>query len=174
MNIGYFTTRMAKNAHAITELVEHVGVEQARWKPAPEKWSIVEVICHLYDEERFDFRTRCRHLVTGVEGEWPRIDPVGWVKDHRYSEQDIVEMRTLFCREREESIGWLNSIENEPDWTVSYKHPQLGDLTAGDMLGAWLAHDYLHMRQIANLHLGYLEQLVRPHSLRYAAPSQSW
>ena len=169
MNIGYFTTRMAKNAQAITEIVKHVSIEQALWKPTPEKWSILEVICHLYDEERYDFKKRFELMVTDPGETWPPIDPGGWMKEHRYAEQDIVEMRTLFCREREESIGWLNGME-APDWDVTHRHPQLGELSAGSILGSWLAHDYLHIRQLSGLHYGYLEALVAPHSLSYAGP----
>jgi hypothetical protein len=167
MNLAYVTTRLAANAVAIDRFVKHVDVAQARWKPAPEKWSMLEVICHLYDEERFDFRTRIDYTLHRDGETWPAIDPEGWVTAHAYGDQDIVEMHALFHGEREKSIAWLGDL-GRPDWTRHYDHPQIGRLTAGDLLASWLAHDYLHVRQLARLHYGYLEQLATPYALDYA------
>jgi len=52
MNINTYTTRMKNNAQTIHSLTSGVSDEQARWKPDPDSWSILEVINHLYDEER--------------------------------------------------------------------------------------------------------------------------
>ena len=34
-------------------LFQSVTHEQARWKPGEDRWSMLEVINHLYDEERY-------------------------------------------------------------------------------------------------------------------------
>ncbi|MCH7549483.1 MAG: DinB family protein [Candidatus Krumholzibacteriota bacterium] len=157
MNLAYYTTRLGANADAIDSFVSHIGIAQARWKPAPEKWSMLEVVCHLYDEERFDFRQRIDYLLHKPGTEFPRFDPVVWVQEHRYAEQDIVEMRTLFRREREHSVSWLAALES-PDWSASRDHSTFGTLSAGRFLASWVAHDYLHLRQMARLnyeHLAY-------------------
>ena len=167
MNIGYFTMRMARNALAIEEFVKHMDVGQATWKPAPDQWCMLDVICHLYDEERFDFRVRLESVLEDPEKEFPQFNTADWVTEHRYREQDIVEMRALFCREREKSVAWLNSID-DIDWDAAHEHPKLGRMTAGSLLASWLAHDYLHLRQLAGLQYGYLEQLAAPHPLDYA------
>ena len=167
MNIGYFTMRMARNATAIEEFVKHMDPGQSSWRPAPDKWSILDVICHLYDEERFDFRVRLECVLEDPNKEFPKFNTLDWVTEHRYRDQDIVEMRALFCREREKSIAWLNSLDNI-DWDVAHEHPKLGRMSAGTLLGSWLAHDYLHLRQMAGLQYHYLEQLVAPHPLDYA------
>jgi hypothetical protein len=170
MNLAYATTRFAANAVAIDRFVKHIDITQACWRPSPEKWSMLEVICHLYDEERFDFRTRLDYTLHRGGEAWPPNDPEAWVAEHGYAEQDIVEMRSLFHREREKSIAWLGGLE-KPDWSAAYEHPQFGRLTAGDLLASWLAHDYLHIRQLAALQYGYLAQLAAPYSLAYAG---SW
>ena len=58
MDFEKLVEQMALNAGRIGALVEGVSEEQARWKPAPEVWSILEVMHHLWDEEREDFRVR--------------------------------------------------------------------------------------------------------------------
>ena len=50
--------QLTQQAQTIRALVTGVSAEQARWKPTPEDWSLLEVINHLYDEEREDFRQR--------------------------------------------------------------------------------------------------------------------
>lgn len=46
MNLDYFTTPMTHNAQKISTLTQGVSDEQARWKPDPTSWSILEVINH--------------------------------------------------------------------------------------------------------------------------------
>ena len=46
----------------IQAVLAGVDAEQARWKPDADSWSILEVVCHLVDEEREDFRTRLDHI----------------------------------------------------------------------------------------------------------------
>ena len=58
MNPNYFVERLSTNCEVFPGLVKGISLEQARWKPAPDKWSILEVINHLYDEEKEDFRQR--------------------------------------------------------------------------------------------------------------------
>ena len=49
---------LAHGAEIIRALVVGVTQAEAQVKPTPESWSILEVVCHLGDEEREDFRQR--------------------------------------------------------------------------------------------------------------------
>jgi hypothetical protein len=169
VNIEFFTTRFSANAEAIERMLKDIDEDCAKWKPEPEKWSILEVVCHLVDEERLDFRARIDSTLHKPGEQWPPIDPHAWVEAHGYSGRDIREQQLLFLAERYKSIEWLNALKS-PDWDAAYEHPKLGTITAGSLLGSWLAHDYLHLCQISNLYLGYLRQVVEPHSLTYADP----
>ena len=60
-------------------LVSGLSLEQARWKPSLDKWSILEVVNHLYDEEREDFRQRLSLVLADPMQPWPPIDPRTWV-----------------------------------------------------------------------------------------------
>lgn len=133
---------------AIQAQLKNVSDEDARWKPPSQNWSILEITCHLLDEEREDFRKRVQLTLDNVAQEWPSINPELWAVDRRYNEQDFKMKLEQFTKERRESIQWLNTIE-EPDWFASYQHPHLGNIRAGDLLVSWVAHDQLHIRQIA-------------------------
>ncbi|MCB0058173.1 MAG: DinB family protein, partial [Caldilineaceae bacterium] len=62
---------MQRNAQRIAALVAGVPDEQARWKPDAESWSILEVVNHLLDEEREDFRVRIDYTLHRPGEKWP-------------------------------------------------------------------------------------------------------
>ena len=131
---------------------------QYTWKPAFEKWSLKEILCHLIDEEVEDFRARVKHVLETPDDPMAPIDPVGWVTSRKYAEADYGERFNTFLKERQKSIDWLESLEN-PQWTNVFHHSILGELSAQQFLCNWLAHDYLHLRQIGNLKFLYLKNL---------------
>lgn len=167
MNLEYFTTRLSNNAPAIQSLVRGVAEEQARWKPAPGEWSVLEVINHLYDEERQDFRTRLDLLLYHPDQPWPGIDPQGWVIERSYNTRDLEVSLNNFLLERQRSVSWLGGLSS-PAWEASYEHPEAGEISAGDLLASWLAHDFLHIRQLAQLHWQHISLLANPCSTDYA------
>lgn len=79
------------NLSKITALYHGVTQADACWRPAPEKWSLLEIMAHLYDEEREDFRARLDLLLHDPGQLGPGIDPQGWVKDRKYNEWNLLE-----------------------------------------------------------------------------------
>jgi hypothetical protein len=169
MNLDFVIGRMSENVDSIVGLVRSVDGEQARWRPEPDRWSIVEVMCHLYDEEQFDFRPRVDITLHHPDEQWPPWDPEGLVTEREYIEQNLPETLQSWIEERRRSIEWLHGLSS-PDWSKSYTHPKFGELRAGDLLAAWLAHDFMHIRQLANLHTEYVKHVCQPYNIRYAAP----
>ena len=166
MDFDYCLKQMASDAQRICALAESIDHGQARWKPDPESLSILEVVCHLLDEERQDFRVRLDITLHRPDETWPGIDPAGWVTARNYNGQDLAASLQDFREEREASLAWLRSLDS-PDWKATYEAPW-GPITAGDLLASWVAHDLLHMRQLVELHWHYKEEQVEPHSTRYA------
>lgn len=167
MDVSYYSTRLAAQAEVIERLARGVPAAQARWKPAPTEWSILEVVCHLYDEEREDFRTRVRLTLQDPSLDWPPIDPQGWPEARRYNERDLAEQLSAFLSERQASLEWVRSLA-DANWDAAHRHPSGFKIRAGDLLAAWAAHDLLHVRQLADLHRLYLAQVAAPYSTRYA------
>lgn len=159
--------RMHDMSQAIAAAVTPVDDEQARWKPATHRWSILELVCHLADEERHDFRQRLDLLLKGGDAEWPVIEPEIWVRERKYNERRLGDALADFLSEREKSIAWLGTL-TAPDWNRVYRHGQLGDITAGTLMTSWLAHDVLHLRQLAGLHYAHLTRIADPHTAAYA------
>lgn len=69
--------RLSANVATFEHLLAGVSPDQARWKPDPLQWSILEVVNHLADEEVEDFRQRLELTLRDPKAEWPPIDPQG-------------------------------------------------------------------------------------------------
>ncbi|MEM7130322.1 MAG: DinB family protein [Chloroflexota bacterium] len=162
-----YLSQLRQNSQTIQLAVQNVPAEQARWRPSAEEWSILEVVNHLYDEERRDFRVRIDYTLNRPDEPWPPIDPAGWVVAEKYNERNLPESLENFLTERQRSIEWLKSLE-EVDWDTGTEAPWGGIMRAGDLLASWAAHDLLHLRQINDLRYLYLRENVQPYNVEYA------
>ena len=122
MDAGKLTRELELGVGMVTALLDGVSVAEARFKPTPETWSILEVLCHLYDEEREDFRQRLDILLHHPADPWPPIRPAEWVTERDYNSRDFEEMRRNWLEERQKSLDWLRGLEN-PDWEQSATAP---------------------------------------------------
>ncbi len=148
--------QLKRNEAVFRDVLSHENENMVLWKLAPEKWCLLEIVCHLYDEERFDFRFRTQWVLEKPNQTPPPIDPVGWVTKHDYIHQDYSSMVETFLKERRQSIIWLESLK-KANWDHAFEHSKLGKLTAKHFLTNWLAHDFLHIKQILKLKYDYLK-----------------
>jgi hypothetical protein len=156
MNHSEIIGKLALNKNVFESLFAGLTVAEITWRPLPEKWCLLEIVCHLYDEEREDFRARMKHTMETPDQPFPKIDPQRWVTERNYMEKDFSEMVSMFIKERESSVAWLRSLSSPP-WKNIYHHPTAGELSAEMFLSNWLAHDYLHFRQITFTKYQYLK-----------------
>jgi hypothetical protein len=157
---------LALNRDRVASLARGISDDQAIWKPDKETWSILEVICHLADEEEYDFPVRLKIILDGDEKNWPEIDPGGWVTERKYNEEDLFESLNRYMELRNDSLEWLDSL-HIPDWEASFEAP-FGAISAVDMYASWVTHDLLHIRQLVELQRAYLEEKVKSISMDYA------
>src|SRR5687767_15901141 len=101
---------LSYSTEVIRALLAGINQEESQTKPDAESWSILEVICHLYDEEREDFREHLDFILHRQTDEWHRIDPVGWVTEREYNKKNLTEMQEKFFAERWKSLEWLRRL----------------------------------------------------------------
>jgi hypothetical protein len=162
MELERCAEQLVRSAAAIRALCAEPGCDPYI-RPAPEKWSMVEVLCHLADEEREDFRLRFDLTLHRPDEPWPTIDPQAWVAERAYGSRGLADALADFLAERERSIAWLRSL-GRPDLSIARQHPRVGPIHAGDLLLSWLNHDLLHVRQL----VGILQAQSKPFSSGYA------
>ncbi|MEO0726259.1 MAG: DinB family protein [Bacteroidota bacterium] len=149
--------QMDHHQSVFTGLLQNVPLDKQAWKPDAEQWSLLEIVCHLYDIEGEDFRIRVQYVLEDPQKTLPSIHPTTWPVERNYLGQNFEQKVLDFLAERQKSISWLRSLQN-PQWDNTYQHPTLGPMSAALFLSNWLAHDQLHIRQINRVHRQYLQQ----------------
>jgi len=167
MQIDALLQRMQHFPAALQYLLGGLSPQDSRWRPAPDAWSIVEIVCHLADEEHEDFRTRVRLTLEDPTADWPALDPQSAVTTRNYQDRDLGESLGRLADARRESCHWLRSLLT-PAWDRKHEHPDLGPLRAGDLMLSWAAHDALHLRQLAQRLFQLAQRNVPGYSTTYA------
>ncbi len=167
MDFEYLKRMLAQQAEIIRHLTEAVTPEQARWKPDVDTWSLLEIVYHLYDEEREDFRPHLDVILNKPEESWSHIRPLEWVTERRYNERDLETSVQQFLAERRDSLAWLDSLD-ELDWEASIPSPWGFDMRAGDMFASWVIHDQWHIQQLVQIRRAYTVAQAAPYDVRYA------
>lgn len=165
-NHKYIINELERNSTVFESLLKNSASNLYLFKPAPDLWCLLEIVCHLIDEEVDDFRARVKTALDEEKHPFYTIDPVGWVKERKYIEQDYQSKVEEWLVEREHSINWLKSLEN-PDWMSTFRHVDFGYVSAGHFLANWLAHDHIHIRQINRTKRAYLDS-INIEDLNYA------
>jgi len=140
--------RLAGFGRVVESIVQGMHACDTNWKPDDSSWSVLEIVCHLCDEEVEDFRTRVFMTLEQPTEPWPSIDPQGWVLERDYASREIKEQVDQFVQLRDESVQLLRSLD-APNWSNIHNHPVFGSFHAGQMLACWVDHDALHLRQLA-------------------------
>ena len=151
MNEGTYRNLVEDHARfpgALLGVFQGADLELMRARESEAKWSPLEILAHLRDEETIDFRARVKCAVEGRELEL-NVDPEAWVTERHYNEMDPGDVYLDWARERSDSCRWLESLSLD-DLQPSVEHPAAGTMRAGDFIAAWRLHDLLHLRQFAH------------------------
>ena len=167
MNLEFFIARLAANAKALESLCQATTNEQALWKQSAEKWSLRQIVYHLSQTEEKDFRPRLEKTLRDASENWNPLITTEMRLEESNGENNLNEYLQNFLDEREKSIAWLKTIEN-PNWENAHLHNEQLTLAAGDLLASWLAHDYLHIKQIIRLQYDYVNSISEPFKTDYA------
>ncbi len=125
------------------------GLDEATWRarPEPDEWAPVEIVCHLRDEEAEDFGARVRVILAGG-GHFAPNDPERLAVDRRYRQADPAAALTAFRAHRAASLDLLASVDVDR-LRAAAERPNGGRLSGLDLLASWVAHDRLHLQQLA-------------------------
>lgn len=129
-------------------LMSEISEDDARWKPAPDRFSIAEVLAHLSHSEGDCYRARVDRFLAE---ELPEFEPDdAQMHLDLYKNADPEESFEHFEDQRESSIELLRGLAAE---TGSRKamHRAAGEITLSQMLHEWALHDLGHIRQVAEL-----------------------
>jgi DinB superfamily len=129
-------------------LMSGISDDDARWKPAPDRFSISEVLAHLSHSEGHCYRARVDKFLSE---EMPEIEPDdAQMHLELYKNADAEEAFGRFENQRETNIELLRRLPAETGARKA-RHLAAGEITLSQMLHEWALHDLGHVRQIAEL-----------------------
>ena len=115
----------------------------------PDTFSPFDVVGHLIHGERTDWIPRLRILLE--RGESRPFDPFDRFAQVEASRgKSMEDLLDEFARLRAENLEILRSLHLTPqDLARTGTHPELGRVTASELLATWVVHDLNHLKQIA-------------------------
>lgn len=131
----------------LVEGLEKFPEEMWKWKPAPDKWSIHEIMVHITDSEANSY-IRCRRFVaepgSGVYG----YDQDAWAVQLNYHNQSVSEALELFKLLRKASYNLIKDLPEELWQTATVHHSEMGKVTFEEWLKIYEEHIPVHLLQM--------------------------
>jgi hypothetical protein len=142
----------AATAKKLEKLIQGVPAAKLRKRPAPEKWSVSEILAHLADAEIVGgFRMR---LILGAPGTpVAAFDQDSWVTSGHYEKRDPRKSLALFRAIREANLALLKSLTPE-QWKHYGMHAERGQETIEHIVRMFAGHDINHLQQAERIVAG--------------------
>ena len=139
----------AATAGKLERMIKGVPRAKLRKRPAPDKWSVNEIVAHLADSEIvLGYRMR---QILGLPG--APITAVGqdsWVTSGHYEKRNPRKSVELFRVVREANLGLLKSLTPE-QWKFYGMHSERGKETIEHIVRIYAGHDINHLLQIKRI-----------------------
>ncbi|MCZ8521713.1 MULTISPECIES: DinB family protein [Paenibacillus] len=136
----------AGNLSRIEDSVRGLTEEQLSWKPAPEKWSIKEVVSHLTDHLVVT-GFRIRQIVSESVPQLPAFDQDAWVTVIRANEVSLEEHLGTYEALLAVNVPVLQRLEPEA-WLRTAVNPRGKTVTLAELLEGFSKHVGVHLDQI--------------------------
>jgi len=142
------------NGHALLrQSIEGAGEEQLRFRPAPGKWSIHEILVHVTDAEIVGIH-RMKKVLAEEQPALDVYDQDAWASRLGYADLDAEQHLQLFQLMRATFVPVLRSL-NEAQWERIGVHAEAGPLTMRQLLERYVNHVRDHVKQIERVREAY-------------------
>jgi hypothetical protein len=137
---------LAATPRQITTLLKGVTKQRLGKRPAPEKWSVTEILAHMADTEMVQgFRLR---LILGSNGTPIQgFDQDVWAQYSEYAKHDPALSLEAFRALRERTVRLLKAIPRSL-WDNFGMHSERGKETVARVTEMMAGHDINHVKQI--------------------------
>ena len=139
-----------KSPKQIAAAVSGLPEKTLRYKPAPDKWCILEILAHLADIEIF-YAYRMRQMIADKNPVLAVIDQDDWARNLGYMEESPAELVALYGLNRHHNLQLLRRLKLD-DLKKSAYHPELKkDVTLEKYVEMLSGHGANHLQQIERL-----------------------
>jgi uncharacterized damage-inducible protein DinB len=111
-------------------------------------WSAAQTAAHMAAVEEDGWLPRIEHILSVADRRpLPAVDPNAFMERFPGFEPDLIA--DVFCTSRQRNLAALAEIGLErADVERAGLHPRFGRVTLGQLLSAWVAHDFNHLVQM--------------------------
>ena len=134
----------------LEQVVAGLPETAAARRPKPQKWSVLEIVAHMFDAE-LAFGWRIRSVVTDPGAPLPWFDQDKWAESLQYNSRHLSAELHQFRALREANLVVIESVPRSA-WPDHYGiHKLRGRQTLADFVEMEAAHDLNHLRQISGM-----------------------
>jgi hypothetical protein len=144
-----FLALLAAAPGRLASLIEGLADAELGRRPAPEKWSIREIVAHLADDELVG-AYRLRMILSSPGTAIQAFDQDIWARTGRYERTDVRESLELFRVLRQANLTLLRSLRTE-EWDLFGVHAERGAESIRDVAMYFAGHDINHFEQIETI-----------------------
>ena len=130
----------------LASLVDGLSAEELARRPAPEKWSIQELVAHLADDELVG-GYRIRMILSAPGTPIQAFDQDVWARTGRYDKTDVRSSLEMFRVLRQANLALLRSL-SPGEWNMFGMHAERGSESIRDIAMYYAGHDINHFKQI--------------------------
>lgn len=141
-----FVAVQASTAQQIAQLIDGVPDAELHRSPKPGKWSVIEIIAHLAEDELVT-SWRYRQMLETPGCVLPGFDQDRWAGWGRYQEWTADEALAMFRLLRNANLRLLRGLTPD-EWARWGTHAERGRITIADLARHMAGHDRNHLQQI--------------------------
>jgi hypothetical protein len=138
---------IASTPARLREFLDSLGDSRVNQSPAPEKWSVREILCHLADCE-IVFAYRLRQTLAEPHHMIQPFDQDLWARN--YTAYDAQSALAVFTAVRDFNTKLIASLPSEA-FSKSVSHPERGTMTFQTIVETMGGHDLNHIAQIEKI-----------------------
>jgi DinB family protein len=139
----------AATAKKLDRLVRGASASKLRKRPAPDKWSVAEILAHLGDTE-IVVAWRIRSILGALGTPIQAFDQDAWVAAGHYAKRDPRKCLEQFRAVREANLALYKSLAPE-QWQHHGLHAERGEETIEHITRMMAGHDLNHLHQIERI-----------------------
>ena len=130
----------------LVEGLKQFPAEMWHFRPAPDRWSIHEIVVHITDSEANSY-IRCRRFIAEPGQAVMAYDEKAWGISLHYHDQSTDEALELFKWLRHNTYKLIRSLP-ESVWSNTVYHPENGTMMMDDWLEVYMRHIPDHLEQM--------------------------
>jgi DinB superfamily len=156
----------SQTAKRLSGLLKRGSPAKLRNRPAPDKWSVVEILAHLADVEMVT-GWRLRSILAAPGTPIQAFDQDAWAAAGRYAQRQPRQSLKQFCILREANLSLLQSLSREQRKLFGV-HAERGEESIERLTQLIAGHDLNHLEQIESI-----LRAKRPAPRHHAAKARS-